>query len=109
MTNPSVYFADDIAENTIKYLMEKSDNWYKNIQTNRYLEKMLTSWSYYYGQFYDENHQISFGGESGEIVNLPVNHFANIGRHILNMVTGSRPAFQCMAVNNDRKSMIQAE
>lgn len=109
MKNPSVYFADDVAENTISYLMEKSDNWYKNIQTNRYLEKMLTSWSYYYGQFYDENHQISFGGESGEIVNLPVNHFSNIGRHILNMVTGSRPAFQCMAVNNDRKSMIQAE
>lgn len=109
MKNPSIYFANDTAENCINYLTEKSDNWYKNIQTNRYLEKMLTSWSYYYGQFYDENHQISFSGESGEIVNLPVNHFQNIARHILNMVTGSRPAFQCMAVNSDRKSMIQAE
>jgi hypothetical protein len=109
MRNPSVYFADDTAENCISYLSEKSDNWYKNIQTNRYLEKMLTSWAYYYGQYYDENHQVSFTGESGEIVNLAVNHFSNIGRHILNMVTGSRPAFQCMAVNNDRKSMIQAE
>lgn len=104
-----VYFAKDEAKKCISYLEEKSNAWYNNIQTNRYLEKMLTSWAYYYGQFYDESHQISFGGESGELVNFPIAHFGNIGRHVLNTVTGSRPSFQCRAVNTDRKSMLQAE
>lgn len=104
-----VYFAKDVSKKCITYLEEKSNAWYNNIQTNRYLEKMLTSWAYYYGQFYDESHQISFGGESGELVNFPIAHFGNIGRHVLNTVTGSRPSFQCRAVNTDRKSMLQAE
>ena len=103
-----VYFAKDTSDKCISYLEAKSNAWYNNIQTNRYLEKMLTSWAYYYGQFYDESHQISFGGESGELVNFPIAHFGNIGRHVLNTVTGSRPSFQCRAVNTDRKSMLQA-
>ena len=107
--NTNKYFASDKPEETVSYLTEKADEWYQNIQANRYLEKMITSWSFYYGQFYEENHQITFGGESGELANLPVNDFRNLGQHILNMVTGSRPAFKCRAVNNDRKSMLQAE
>lgn len=104
-----IYFAKDTPEKTIAYLENISNNWFSNLQNNRLLEKMLTSWAYYYGQFYDENHQISFSGESGELVNMPIAHFGNIGRHILNNVTGSKPSFQCRAVNTDRKSMIQAE
>lgn len=107
--NQKVYFAADTAENCIAYLNDKSESWYKTMYQNRYLDKILTSWSYYYGNFYTENHQITFGGESGELVNLPVNHYRNIGQHILNMITGTRPAYQCQSVNNDRKSMIQAE
>lgn len=105
----SVYFAADNSENCVKYLSEKSNMWYKTMQNNKYLEKIITSWAYYYGEFYDFNHQISFGGESGELVNFPVNHYRNIAQHILNIVTGSRPAFQCQSANLDRKSMIQAE
>lgn len=107
--NQNVYFAADSAENCVEYLTSKSEQWYSSIYRNRYLEKILTSWSYYYGGYYGENHQISFGGESGELVNLPVNHFRNFGEHILNIVTGSKPSWQCQSVNTDRKSMIQAE
>lgn len=107
--NRNCYFAADTAKNCISYLDDKSQSWYKSMYQNRYLDKMLTSWSYYYGNFYTENHQITFGGESGELVNLPVNHYRNIAQHILNMITGSRPAYQCQSVNNDRKSMIQTE
>lgn len=107
--NQNVYFAADTAKNCIAYLNDKSESWYKTMYQNRYLDKVLTSWAYYYGNFYTENHQITFGGESGELVNLPVNHYRNIAQHILNMITGTRPTFQCQSVNNDRKSMIQAE
>jgi len=48
------------------------------------------------------------GGEQGELVNLAVNHYRNLARHIHVMVTSTRPNFRCRAVNTDRKSLIQA-
>lgn len=105
----SIYFAKDVPEKTIAYLEDKASTWYDIMQSNNYLEKMITSWAYYYGKFHDASHEITFGGESGELLNFPIGHYGNIGRHVLNNVTGSRPAFQCRAVNTDRKSMVQAQ
>lgn len=105
----SIYFAKDTPEKTAAYLEDKAKTWYNIMQQNSYIDKMVTSWAYYYGKFYDASHEITFGGESGELLNIPVGHFGNIGKHILNNVTGSRPGFQCRAVNTDRKSMVQAD
>lgn len=102
------YFAVDKAEDCVSYLESAAKNWYDSIQRNNYLEKMIRSWSYYYGDFYDAAHEISFSGESGELVNMPIGHFRNIAQHMLINITSTRPAFQCRAVNDDRKSMIQA-
>lgn len=105
----NIYFAKDTAEKTAGYLEDKAKTWYDIMQRNSYIDKMVTSWAYYYGKFYEASHEITFGGESGELLNIPVGHFGNIGKHILNNVTGSRPGFQCRAVNTDRKSMVQAD
>lgn len=105
----NVYFAKDEPKKTIQYLEDKAKTWYDIMQSNNYIEKMVTSWAYYYGKFYDAEHEITFGGESGELLHIPIGHFGNIGQHILNNVTGSRPGFQCRAVNTDRKSMVQAD
>lgn len=102
------YFAVDAAEECVGYLESAAENWYNSIQRNNYLEKMIRSWSYYYGDFYDSAHEITFSGESGELVNMPIGHYRNIAQHILINITSSRPAFQCRAINEDRKSMIQA-
>jgi hypothetical protein len=102
------YFAVDSAEECVSYLDSAAKNWYDSIQRNNYLEKMIRSWSYYYGDFYDAAHEISFSGESGELVNMPIGHFRNIAQHMLINITSTRPAFQCRAINDDRKSMIQA-
>ena len=102
------YFAVDKAEDCVGYLESAAKNWYDSIQRNNYLEKMIRSWSYYYGDFYDAAHEISFSGESGELVNMPIGHFRNIAQHMLINITSTRPAFQCRAINDDRKSMIQA-
>jgi len=107
--NNSIYFAKDVPENAIAYLEDKAKTWYDIMQSNNYLDKMITSWAYYYGKFHDASHEITFSGESGELLNFPIGHYGNIGRHILNNITGSRPAFQCRAVNTDRKSMVQAD
>lgn len=105
----NVYFAADKVEETINYLDDKAKGWYNHIQKNGLLTKMVTSWAYYYGQFYDTAHQITYAGESGELLNMPIGHYRNIAQHILINITGSRPAFTCTATNGDRKSLIQAQ
>jgi len=106
----NVYFAADTdAERTVEYLTQKSQEWFRNVEYNRYLDKIKHSWSSYHGIYYEDSHNISFGGEQGELVNLAVNHYRNIAKHILNMVTASRPSFQARAINTDRKSLVQAQ
>lgn len=105
----SVYFAADTSEKAASYLQQKTKEWFQNISVNNYLNKIKKSWAAYHGNYYSSSHEISFGGEQGELVNLAVNHYSNLCTHMLNMVTGSRPSFQCRAINTDRKSKIQAE
>lgn len=107
--NKNVYFAADKAEVTVNTLTEKAKNWFTGISDSSYMEKIEKSWRAYYGDYYEDSHSLSFGGESGEIVNLAVNHFRNLAEHIHGMVTGARPALQCRAVNTDKKSLIQAK
>jgi hypothetical protein len=107
----NIYFASDKAEITVASLNEKAKSWFTGISQSSYSDKIEKSWRAYYGDYYGDNsaHELSFGGESGEIVNLAVNHFRNLAEHIHGMVTGSRPALQCRAVNTDKKSLIQAK
>lgn len=104
----NIYFAVDKAEDCVSYLESAAANWYNSMQRNNHLEKMIRSWCYYYGDFYDASHEITFSGESGELLNMPIGHYRNIAQHILINTTSQRPAFQCRAINDDRKSMIQA-
>jgi len=108
----NVYFAADEPKAKVRVLQEKASDWFFGINDSNYLNKIERSYRAYYGDYYGNgggDHAISFGGESGEVVNLAVNHYRNLARHIHVMVTGTRPAFQCRAVNTDRKSLIQAK
>lgn len=94
----------------VAVLARKADDWFDSITQNNYLTKIKRCWSYYHGSFFDDaygGHEIQFGGEEGELTNIPVNHFRNIAQHMLNMVTSNRPAFQARATNKDHKSIIQ--
>ena len=109
MSYNDTYFAADEGTEAAAFLIHKSQEWFMNIQLNNYLDKMKKAWMSYHGNYYAAGHEISYGGEQGELVNLAVNHFANLCQHMLVMVTGSRPTFQCRAINTDRKSKIQAQ
>lgn len=105
-----IYFANDKPENTVKELTEKAQDWFTGLGQSNYLDKIERSWRAFYGEYYyDGAHELTFGGESGGIVNLAVNHYQNLANHIHVMVTGTRPAFQCRAVNSDIKSLTQAK
>ncbi len=104
------YFAADEPELAVKTLVGKSQNWFKGVTDTDYIEKIKKSWSAYHGSYYDgQGHILSEGGENGELVNLAVNHYRNLARHIHVMVTSTRPSFKCRAINTDRKSLLQAD
>lgn len=103
----STYFAVDEAEKVAAHMGNKSYYWYNTVYDNRYLDLIRRSWYMYHGFFYDESHMIGYGGESGELVNLAVNHYRNIAQHMLTMTTSTRPSFQPKSTNTDYDSQVQ--
>jgi hypothetical protein len=112
MNNTSdVYFAAKPADECASALLNKSTTFYKLQNTNAYLEKIRRMWNAFHGIYTDgvasDGHQVSFTGEQGELVQLPVNHFRNIAEHIINMITANRPTMNARSVNTDYKSLAQ--
>jgi hypothetical protein len=107
MRNADKYFGADAPEVLVAYLDKRAQDWFQAFTTSDYLDKIKRSWQAYHGIFYENSHTISFGGENGELVNMPVNHYGNIAQTTLTMVTGTRPSFQARAINTDLKSQIQ--
>lgn len=105
--NNDSYFAASEGSDLVCYLQDKSDAWFNSLTAGEYIDKIKRSWQAYYGFYYENSHAVSFGGESGELVNLPINHYGNLASHILTMVTATRPSFQARSVNTDVKSQIQ--
>jgi hypothetical protein len=106
----NIYFAADEGGKTASFLQQKVDEWCNTLEYNGYLEKLKTQYACYHGAYFADTgngHQITFGGEQGELVNLPINHFRNIATHILNMTTANRPTMECRAANTDYRSQVQ--
>ena len=110
--NREEYFASKDGPDTARIVLQKANKWFHTLDVNGYLDKLKEAWSAYHGAYYTDigsGHRLTFSGEQGELVNLPVNHYRNICRHILNMVTANRPAMQARATNTDYKSLVQTK
>lgn len=108
----SAYFASKDSKDTAGILLGKANAWTNSIESSGYLEKLRSMWRAYYGAYYDSvssGHQITFGGEQGELVQLPVNHLRNLASHIITMTTSNRPSMEARAVNTDYKSISQTK
>lgn len=106
------YFAAKDGEETASIVLQKANKWFHTLDVNGYLDKLKEAWSAYHGAYYTDvgsGHRLTFSGEQGELVNLPVNHYRNICRHMLTMVTATRPAMQARATNTDYKSLVQTK
>jgi hypothetical protein len=104
------YFARKKAEECAHALLQKGRTFFNILEGNSYIYKIQNMWRAYSGSYSTENgegHQISFTGEQGELVKLPVNHFSNLARHTYNMVTANRPIMEARAINTDYKSLSQ--
>lgn len=109
--NPDVYFAADTAENLASTCIAKSQSFYNTLNANYYLDKLVSQWQFYHGEYSGslsgDSHRIAFSGEMGELTQLPVNHYRNIAEHIINMICATRPTMECRAINSDYKSLSQ--
>ena len=104
-----VYFAAKSGEKTAADLLKKGRTYFNVLESNRYLDKIRDMFRYYYGNFDDDyqSHEVTFTGEQGELVRLPVNVFRNLARHIHSMITANRPILEAQSVNGDYKSLSQ--
>lgn len=105
------YFALKPADELTGIMLGRCADFYTRMTSNNYLEKIQKMWRFYHGSFVDGQglgHEVTFMGDQGELVHLPINHFRNIARHILVMITSNRPSLEARAVNTDYKSMAQA-
>lgn len=104
------YFAaNPDPKETVNVLLKKSKDHYSKLHSNKYLDKLRLMWRAYHGIYGEDlnSHEISFIGDQGELVSLPVNHFRNIALHLFNMITANRPVMEARAVNTDYKSLAQ--
>lgn len=109
-TNDVYFAAHEDPKRTASVALQKGQTFFNYLQRNNYLDKLRKMYHFYYGNFnkdYSGGHEITFTGEQGELVNLPVNHFRNIGQNILNMITANRPLMEGRAINTDYKSLAQ--
>lgn len=107
--NYDVYFVNKSDDERAEILLGKAGNWFNSLESNGYLDKIRTLWAAYHGAFYDESHQINFGGEQGELTQIAINHLRNISSILLNMITATRPSMQAKAINTDYKSVVQTK
>lgn len=106
------YFASRDPKETADILLNKDSQFYRSIYSTGYLDKIHKLYAAYHGlTYYDvsNGHEVTFEGESGELTNISVNHLRNIGNHMLNLVTASRPVLEARAINTDYKSRVQTK
>lgn len=107
MAESKGYFASREPKETASVLMNRAKSFFNRLESNQHLDKIRNMWRAYHGFYSSNNHQISFTGEQGELVDVPVNHFRNIGEHIVRMITSNRPTMDARAINTDYKSLAQ--
>lgn len=106
----SQYFAAKDSRSVAEVLESRASEWNNSLYANGYLEKLRASYAAYHGCYYNDQtngHQISFSGEQGELVNFPVNQYANIATHMITITVTNRPSIDCRATNTDYKSLVQ--
>lgn len=72
--------------------------------------RQYRSMMHYYGISPSSNAQTDMvrnGGKAGQLAMVKVNHFRNLGQHLVQLTTSQKPAPQPVATNSDAKSQKQ--
>lgn len=94
------YFATYEDKELHNKLKSKLQSYREYLHTSGMFRVLEKSYRTYYGS--------PIINEDSGLVNVQINHYANLIRHVNTMVTSTRPAFECRAVNSDSESQSQA-
>jgi hypothetical protein len=84
-------------------------------RTSTYFNWCRRVWLFYYKMAFGDNASdyydlgVSFMGDEGELVAAQINHFRNLLKHRVNLVTKDRPSLICRARNTDLESQTQTD
>lgn len=104
------YFATLPVEEVGAALRERVDRYWNFMNGSGIFNRMWYSHLHYHGLSPTSNsssHQVNPGGKHGQLAMVKVNHFRNLGQHLVQLTTSQRPAPQPIATNSDAKSQKQ--
>lgn len=104
-------FANLEADELIRDLHERYINFLAYRKT-RFENRWNKNRRFYYNQHIEDGlweQGVRVGGRQGELTLVSVNHFRNLILNMLNLIIGTKPAFQARAINSDAESLLQAE
>ena len=96
---------DDI----VPELQDKVTNYYKHLIDQGYMRRFRRSFAQYNGLGLDgRSDQLTETGTQGELTKISVNHYGNLIKGVLTLVTSQRPAWDVRPINTDYQSQAQA-
>lgn len=109
MTN-NIYFARAPIDQIGPMLVDEVEKNYRFLLGSGLFNRLYDCHMNYHGINPRNNgtsHGISRGGKSSQLALMKVNHFRNLGQHLLQLTTSQRPAPQPIATNSDSKTQEQ--
>jgi len=100
------YWAAAPSSEIAEKILEKVRQYYLFLFMSGRLDLYEKVYQMYFGPAL-QGAQVSFTGQTGELVSITVNDFRNLIKRLISLVTSERPAFECRATNSDHKSMAQ--
>lgn len=97
------YWATKPSDQIAGEIQKQFDNYQKYLRDSGMLALWRTSYNTYYKPAWHGG-QINLAGEQGEFKTFCINHYKNLIKHVLTMITQDRPAFEPKATNTDVKS-----
>lgn len=108
----SEYFANLAADKIGPAITERVESFYTAMDTSGYLDVINASLRAYYGSSFNSTggsaHYVSRGGKYGQLRKVRVNHYRNLGLHLLQLSTSQLPVPQPVAINSDSESQEAA-
>lgn len=108
--NKNQYFARASIDEIGPLLVAEVEKYYRFLLASGLFNRMYDCHLNYHGispRTSANSHGISRGGKSGQLSMMKVNHFRNLGQHLLQLTTSQKPAPQPIATNTDAKTQEQ--
>lgn len=104
------YFAKQASQKIGNQLKSRIDRYYTFMSQSGIFRRQWRSNCHYFGVSPASNAQtdmIRSGGKSGQLAMIKVNHYRNLGQHLVQLTTSQKPSPQPVATNTDAQSQKQ--